>query len=40
MEIYKILGLEKESADAFKVLGHNYPDSKWYKDALRLQKKK
>lgn len=40
VEIYKILGLEKESADAFKVLGHNYPDSKWYKDALRLQKKK
>lgn len=39
VEIYKILGLQKESDDALKVLGHNYPDSKWYKDALKLSKK-
>ncbi len=35
-EIYKILGLNKESQDAVKVLGHNYPNSKWYKRALKL----
>ncbi len=36
-EIYKILGLNKEAEDAVKVLGHNYPDSKWYKQALKLK---
>lgn len=36
-EIYKLLGLPKESQDAIKVLGHNYPDSKWYQDALKLK---
>ncbi len=35
-EIYKILGLTKEYQDAVKVLGHNYPDSKWYKRAQKL----
>ena len=35
-EIYKILGLTKEQQDATKVLGHNYPDSKWYKRAQKL----
>ena len=35
-EIYKIIGLEKEQQDATKVLGHNYPDSKWYKRAKKL----
>ncbi len=39
VEIYKILGLQKESDDALKVLGHNYPKSKWYKDALKLSEK-
>lgn len=37
-EIYKILGLNKESQDAVKVLGHNYPNSKWYKRALKLSR--
>ena len=35
-EIYKILGLDKEQQDAVKVLGHNYPKSKWYKRAKKL----
>lgn len=35
-EIYKILGLDKEQQDAVKVLGHNYPESKWYKRAQKL----
>ncbi len=35
-EIYKILGLNKEYEDALKVLGHNYPNSKWYKRAQEL----
>lgn len=40
VEIYKILGLDKEAADALRVLGHNYPRSKWYKDARRLSARK
>lgn len=39
VEIYKILGLDKESRDALKVLGHNYPDSRWYKQAKKLWNK-
>ena len=39
VEIYKILGLDKESRDAMKVLGHNYPHSRWYKQAEKLWKK-
>lgn len=39
VEIYKILGLDKESRDALKVLGHNYPDSRWTKQAKQLWKK-
>ncbi len=39
VEIYKILGLPKESQDALKVLGYNYPQSPWYKKALKLSKK-
>ncbi len=35
-EVYKILGLNKERQDAVKVLGYNYPDSKWYKRAQEL----
>ena len=35
-EIYKILGLTKEQSDAIKVLGHNYPQSKWYKRAKKI----
>ena len=39
VEIYKILGLDKESRDALKVLRHNYPDSRWTKQAKQLWKK-
>lgn len=35
-EVYKILGLNKEFNDSVKVLGHNYPDSKWYKRSKKL----
>lgn len=37
VEIYTALGLVKEKEDALKVLGYNYPDSKWYKQALKLK---
>ena len=39
VEIYKLLGLNKEAQDALKVLGYNYPQSPWYKKALKLSKK-
>lgn len=35
-EVYKILGMNKEFNYVVKVLGHNYPDSKWYKRAKKL----
>ena len=38
VEIYKILGLNKEAEDAAKVLDHNYPDSKWNRAAQKLLK--
>ena len=38
VEIYKLLGLNKESQDVFKVLAFNYPDSMWYKKASKLSK--
>ena len=38
VEIYTILGLNKEASDALKVLEHNYPKSKWCKKAIKLQK--
>ena len=36
VEIYTILGLKKEAADALKVLSRNYPKSRWYQKALKL----
>lgn len=36
-EIYTILGLNKEAEISTKVLGHNYPKSKWYKRAMELR---
>lgn len=36
VEVYKILGLNKEAEASLAVLGHNYPDSKWYKRAKKL----
>ena len=37
VEIYTILGLNDEASDTLKVLGHNYPDSKWCQMALKLR---
>lgn len=38
VEVYTILGLNKEAGDSLKVLGMNYPDGKWYKRAQKLKK--
>lgn len=35
-EAYMALGITKEAQNAAAVLGHNYPDSKWYKDSYAL----
>jgi len=38
VEIYTILGMPSEAKNAAYVLGHNYPDSKWYKKANNIIK--
>ena len=35
-ESYYAMGLVAEAQDAAAVLGHNFPDSKWYRDSYRL----
>jgi outer membrane protein assembly factor BamD len=35
-EVYMALGIVDEAQTAAAVLGHNFPDSPWYKDAYRL----
>lgn len=35
-ESYMALGIAQEAQTAAAVLGHNFPDSQWYKDAYRL----
>jgi outer membrane protein assembly factor BamD len=35
-EAYMSLGVVPEAQTAAAVLGHNYPDSQWYKDAVKL----
>ncbi len=35
-EGYMILGIKQEAQNAAAVLGHNFPDSRWYKDAYAL----
>lgn len=40
VECYYALGLHSEAQTAAAVLGHNFPDSKWYKDAYALLKSK
>jgi len=35
-ECYMALGIKPEAQNAAAVLGHNYPDSPWYKDAYAL----
>ena len=37
-ELYMALGIVDEAQTAAAVLGHNFPDSPWYKDAYRLVK--
>src|SRR3974377_1413025 len=37
-EVYLALGIVQEAQTAAAVLGHNFPDSQWYKDAYRLIK--
>jgi outer membrane protein assembly factor BamD len=37
-ETYMTLGIVNEAQTAAAVLGHNFPDSNWYKDAYRLVK--
>ena len=37
-EAYMTLGIVQEAQTAAAVLGHNFPDSQWYKDAYKLVK--
>ncbi len=37
-EAYMALGIVEEAQTAAAVLGHNFPDSPWYKDAYTLVK--
>jgi outer membrane protein assembly factor BamD len=37
-ESYMSLGIVGEAQTAAAVLGHNFPDSRWYKDAYELVK--
>jgi outer membrane protein assembly factor BamD len=39
-ECYYALGIVNEAQTAAAVLGHNFPDSKWYKDAYTLLESK
>ncbi|HVX36018.1 MAG TPA: outer membrane protein assembly factor BamD [Hyphomicrobium sp.] len=36
VECYMALGITKEAQNAAAILGHNYPDSRWYKDSYAL----
>lgn len=36
VECYVSLGIVKEAQNAAAILGHNYPNSKWYKDSYAL----
>lgn len=40
VELYTILGMPDEAMNAEKVLGYNYPQSRWYKKALALTRHK
>ncbi|MCM2294225.1 outer membrane protein assembly factor BamD [Allorhizobium sp. BGMRC 0089] len=40
VEAYYALGVVSEAQTAAAVLGHNYPDSKWYADSYKLLKSK
>ena len=36
VESYYSLGLQREAQSAAAVLGHNFPESQWYKDSYAL----
>ena len=38
VEVYTILGLQKEAKESLNVLAHNYPQSEWYKRAQEITK--
>lgn len=38
VEVYTILGLDEDAQKSLKVLSINYPDSVWYKRAVKLKK--
>ncbi|MBP0651470.1 hypothetical protein J8J40_30860, partial [Mycobacterium tuberculosis] len=38
VECYMALGVTSEAQTAAAILGHNYPDSQWYKDSYALLK--
>ncbi len=40
VEAYYAMGLTDEAQTAAAVLGHNYPDSQWYKDSYKLLESK
>ena len=40
VEIYYKIGLEDESRKYAVLLGHNYPESKWYKNTYKVHNKK
>jgi outer membrane protein assembly factor BamD len=39
-EAYMALGIVEEAQTSAAVLGHNFPDSRWYKDAYALMESK
>ena len=39
-EAYMALGIVSEAQTSAAVLGHNFPDSRWYKDAYALVREK
>ncbi|WP_205926283.1 MULTISPECIES: outer membrane protein assembly factor BamD [unclassified Rhizobium] len=39
VEAYYAMGIVQEAQTAAAVLGHNYPDSRWYKDSYQLLQK-
>src|SRR5262249_3814712 len=39
-EVYMALGIVDEAQTSAAVLGHNFPESRWYKDAYALMQSK
>ena len=40
VEVYLILGVNEEALINARVLGHNFPNSKWYKYSYKLLREK